>query len=967
MKLSKRLVCFYVAVVAVYACLAQTPLYFSAGCAQPYAVDLDGNGRAELMLFDSATGALSFRKLGGDELVVNLLIAENGFAAAFADYDGDGLTDPTTYDHVSGMWYSFVSGQHYNLGVFQGAVGMETTVPVPADYDGNGRADPALYDPTLGVWVVYPSRMAYQPVAFQHMAGPGCVPVPADFDGDGRVDLVVYDEETGIWMACLSGSGYAAHTLVYGGPGYVPVPADFDGDGRADPAVYNAAMGGVWGVLYSSRNYEPSIVVQGGPGCVPVPGKYYFTNSADFAVYNPADGSWVIAYESPLVAVDPWWQNAASAVLPGLLTGNWKGAAAGGIGWGLKIFFDMFKAPDPEDPHWAEMRAILNEMNGKLDQLLTLSVEIKNQLNALCLQLAYDSEHIKILVSQLLANEAFASIGSVYDSRSPEGYQRFYNYDTNYPPSDQEVQIIANKILATDMPKQIVRIRLTMLPELQTERGVLRRWVDMAKMKGITPDNLLDHYQALFAYFSTLYSYQIKAGAMYVDACRQTWTNESQNAATYAWITNNFIKTLESEVNEFRGATYELVMTALQSAYNPLSASNQLVNVPNVNETLSVLEFFAQKWLGQRTTLCATFLTVDRPEIIKKYDDISCLQPGRPDPYFPIYPKIMPRANVVTNYGYGRPYGFKNPDINNIVVNDRYVFTRVVYPSAICGFVYKIYTSKETLANVGLYRYNDNMQQVSPSGGGNDFRHILLSPWNYETLTLPLNTPDWWHNRNENISYTGGQPGHTGIKYDLQSRVSGNGICMIMELDYDLQYFGKLPGHFGVNPWFFALGYPFAVSNQTARPLNAHAYMTIDGYGTYVSCQRWDSGNQSAYKTYQDNSQYYTFGGGGIMWFRHGAAAKWLEPSRRNKHSAGSERRSGWDSRMFPAYVLAEYTVPSRRNESLMLYIGGEMTLHQDCHRKWGIRDPFPKIWSAKCNAWGWVSFNPKQVKIDFR
>jgi len=940
--------------MTILAANAQTPFYFGWSGVTPQAADYDGDRIQELALYNSTAGTICVRRLNGEDLAFGMTIAQSGFAAAQADYDGDGLTDLGSYDRTNGVWYAYCSASSYQLSVFPCVSGPSTTTPEPADYDGDGKADLALYDSYSGAWIIYPSVTGYQQVSFV-LGGNGAVAVPADYDADGKADPAVYDHETGLWGVLCSASQYAYTWVVYGGPGCEAAPADFDGDRKTDPAVYSAALG-VWGTLYSSSNYAPGITIQGGPDCVPVPGKYYFTNCAEFAVYAPEAGSWHIAYESPLTIHPNVWLNLCSSVLPRLVKGAAQGAFSGAISWGLKLLFEHGQNPD--DPHWDEMRTILSEMNGKLDELLVLSISILTQLNELARQLAYDSAQTRILISQLMANQAFVTIASLYDSWGPEGYRTFYTCDTNHPPSDKEVVVFVNKVLQSNLPGCILTIKQAILPILETERGVLRQWVDMAKLKGVTSDNLPDHYQAFFAYFSTLYSYQVKAAALYVDACRQAYTSEFQNAATYAWITNDFMKTLEAEVEEFRGSSYDLVLAAIDATYDPVSASNQLANVTNVAATLSTLEFFARQWLVQTQTLSTTFLTVNRPDVLIKYNGLKAR--SAVDHGF-----LQPALVVASNYVYARPYGFKNPDIKNIGVSDRYVFLRNDF-GQVPPDTYVVYNEYFQTGEIPVTNYDDNMTPTNDPSVTNFFGHLYDSPFNYEQLALPMDSADWWNNRYENATYSGANPGHTGISYTPSSRCSANGISMIMDLVYNLKYTAKLPSFFGVQPWVFALGYPFAVSNQTSRALNVRAYLATDHCSTYISCQRWDSGSASSY-TYakKRHDQNWGFGGGGFMSFANGTTTKWLENSRQMTHPAGSVKRTGYDKRWPIRNEMAACTVQPMQNGQLLLYVGGEMYLYQNCYRKRHGSDPIP-VWSAPIHAWGWVTFNIQRVMISF-
>ena len=61
------------------------------------------------------------------------------------DYDGDGKADLMVYQAASGLWLCALSSQGYAT---QGLVGIGglAMIPCPGDYDNDGKTDPAVYD-----------------------------------------------------------------------------------------------------------------------------------------------------------------------------------------------------------------------------------------------------------------------------------------------------------------------------------------------------------------------------------------------------------------------------------------------------------------------------------------------------------------------------------------------------------------------------------------------------------------------------------------------------------------------------------------------------------------------------------------------------------------------------------------------------------------------------------------------------
>jgi peptidoglycan hydrolase-like protein with peptidoglycan-binding domain len=185
-----------------------------------------------------------------------------------ADYNGDGVTELSTYRPSTGQW--LVRGSDTVT------YGKPGDIPVPGRYTAAAATSIAVFRPSTAAWYVNGSN----PVVF---GTPGATPVPADYNGDGRTEFATYAPTTGSWTVPGRPAEY------WGKRGDVPVPADYNGDGKADLAVYRPATG-QWLV-------QGAAVVSWGLqrfGDIPVPFRYDGNASADVAVWRASTGQWLV-------------------------------------------------------------------------------------------------------------------------------------------------------------------------------------------------------------------------------------------------------------------------------------------------------------------------------------------------------------------------------------------------------------------------------------------------------------------------------------------------------------------------------------------------------------------------------------------------------------------------------------------------------------------------------------------------
>jgi hypothetical protein len=192
-------------------------------------------------------------------------------AAPGCDFNTNGTTAYSVFRPSNQRWYIYP-------GVGGIAYGASTDVAVPADYNGDGLAEPSVWRVTggLGYWYVYPSVNPTQ------YGTNGDIPVPGDYAGSGNAQMAVWRPSNGTWY--VSGVG----TTQWGLNGDIPVPGYYNYDGHLDYAVYRPSnnkwyvYGGVNGLQF------------GQAGDIPVPGDYIGNGTTQIAVYRPSDGTWRI-------------------------------------------------------------------------------------------------------------------------------------------------------------------------------------------------------------------------------------------------------------------------------------------------------------------------------------------------------------------------------------------------------------------------------------------------------------------------------------------------------------------------------------------------------------------------------------------------------------------------------------------------------------------------------------------------
>lgn len=249
------------------------------------ASDFDGDGISDISTFDPVTGG--WRAQGSLRTVSDATLGTAGEKVVPADYDGDGKTDPAVFSPSTGSWKILKSS---NGQVTEFQLGTSGDIPVSDDYDGDGKADPAVYRPSDSRWFINKSLTGPSEVVFGSI---NSLPVPADWNHDDKADPAVFNRTTLQWELSTTLNGPL--TLTFGAEGDFIFAADYGGSGFLQPSYYRPSTG-EWRVRNIPWEGEYSLQVPFVQGGVPIVGDFDGDGRTDPAIYDPATGDWNIRF-----------------------------------------------------------------------------------------------------------------------------------------------------------------------------------------------------------------------------------------------------------------------------------------------------------------------------------------------------------------------------------------------------------------------------------------------------------------------------------------------------------------------------------------------------------------------------------------------------------------------------------------------------------------------------------------------
>jgi hypothetical protein len=204
--------------------------------------DLNGDGRDEVVAYDSRTG-ISVLATANDAggLFEHRVTWPAGARLHAGDFNGDGLTDLLGYDTVTGRGFVALNGKRdFTISEMQWGAGWQPTV---ADLNDDWRSDIVFYDRVTGA-----ARLAVSErrggFTFESRSWTAAMTLhAADFTADRRDGLFGYSAETGVWFtATQTARGWIEHTGAWM-PRLKIAIADLDGDGRDDIVTYDDLTG----------------------------------------------------------------------------------------------------------------------------------------------------------------------------------------------------------------------------------------------------------------------------------------------------------------------------------------------------------------------------------------------------------------------------------------------------------------------------------------------------------------------------------------------------------------------------------------------------------------------------------------------------------------------------------------------------------------------------------------------------
>ena len=250
-------------------------------------LDFDGDGRTDYSAIQNVSGGMlwnNYRSTNGYS-AVNFGSFTDDIPVA-NDYDGDGKTDIAVWRNSNGTFYVLRSLDNTFTGFQFGQAGDDPNIS--QDFDGDGKADFAVARAQNGTlfWYILGSKNGFSGYQFGTDTDR---PLRGDYDGDGKADLAVYRPNSGspantFFVQKSSDKGLIANTFGNSATDKI-VPADYDGDGKTDIAVWRTTNG-TWYYLKSSDGSFSGLQF-GAAGDLPTPGDYDGDGKIDFAVWRP--------------------------------------------------------------------------------------------------------------------------------------------------------------------------------------------------------------------------------------------------------------------------------------------------------------------------------------------------------------------------------------------------------------------------------------------------------------------------------------------------------------------------------------------------------------------------------------------------------------------------------------------------------------------------------------------------------
>ena len=199
--------------------------------------DFDGDGKADVAIYDATTATFYIQKSAGGSLALPFGNPSHVNIAVMGDFDGDGKTDIAIYDQTAATFYILPSGGGPSIALPFGNP-SHVNIPVAGDFrrPGQKRISPFTTRPAATFYIQESGgKSVVEPFGNPSHVN---IPVAGDYDGDGKTDIAIYDQTAATFYIQKSGGGPGI-IAAYGNPAHknIPIAGDFDGDGKTDIAI----------------------------------------------------------------------------------------------------------------------------------------------------------------------------------------------------------------------------------------------------------------------------------------------------------------------------------------------------------------------------------------------------------------------------------------------------------------------------------------------------------------------------------------------------------------------------------------------------------------------------------------------------------------------------------------------------------------------------------------------------------
>ncbi|MBF0608199.1 MAG: M4 family metallopeptidase [Candidatus Magnetobacterium sp. LHC-1] len=223
---------------------------------QKATADFDGNGKSDLLLYDTATGSTRLWLMDDLKAVSdNAIYTQSDLSwqiKGIGDFDGYGQSDILWYNTKTGTVYIWFMSESSVLA--QGIVATQSDlgwqIKGIGDFNGDGKSDVLWYNTKTGMvyiwfmnaaWVSSQGIVGTQPDTGWQIKGAG------DFNGDAKDDILWQNTTTGaIYIWYLNGTKVTAANsplALADTTWQIKGIGDFNGDGKSDILWHNASTG----------------------------------------------------------------------------------------------------------------------------------------------------------------------------------------------------------------------------------------------------------------------------------------------------------------------------------------------------------------------------------------------------------------------------------------------------------------------------------------------------------------------------------------------------------------------------------------------------------------------------------------------------------------------------------------------------------------------------------------------------